>query len=207
MGSTDQTAPSVDALLEPGTAKLELCSPPTIKLGLILGCMFSGKTTELLRRFRAMPDGSAMAFKHCIDNRYRWDKIVTHRMEAISAEVVSSAVQIIERIDEETRLVAIDEAQFFDEALLPVSQELARREIEVVMTALDLDSWGNPFPVVQRLLDTVNPSVSVYHVECARCGATACHTQRLTPIVDGLMIGGVGDYEPRCRRCWQPPPE
>ena len=213
MGPTGQTAPSLDALPEPGTAKLELCSPRPLELGLILGCMFSGKTTELLRRFRAgtarlelcSSPLKAMAFKHRVDDRYRWDKIVTHRMETISAEVVSSAVEILERIDGRTRLVAIDEAQFFDEALPTVCQELARRGIEVVMTALDLDSWGKPFPVVRKLLDTTSPSVILCRADCARCGATAGHTQRLTPIVDGRMIGGADDYEPRCSRCWRPP--
>ncbi len=186
--------------------------------------MFSGKTTELLRRFRAAPAGLAMAFKHRIDNRYRADCIVSHDMDSVPAVVVGTAAEIAEwvwsrptRGSDATamgcpRFVAVDEAHFFDEGLARVCWALVGSGIDVVMTALDRDSWGRPFSVVESIRSPTakamgHPVVTwVRYGVCARCGAVADRTQRLTPIVNGWMIGGPESYEPRCAGCWRPPP-
>ena len=178
--------------------------PSTISL--VCGCMFSGKTTELLRRLDAAPPGSVLAIKHVIDRRYRAEAVVAHGGQAWPAIAVSSAGEIPNHIRPDVRIAGIDEAHFFDEALIEVTRFLAAGGLYVILTALDLDSWGRPFPVVERLRALAHESV-VIHATCARCGQLADHTQRLTPIVDHQMVGGPESYEPRCRMCWTPPPE
>ena len=173
---------------------------------LIVGCMFSGKTTELVRHLSTCPPESAAAFKHVIDIRYRADAIVTHGGVSVPAIVVAAAADIPARVPTGATLVAIDEAHFFDDGIAGVVAALTHGGIEVVLTGLDLDSWGRPFPVVEQLRALAS-ATAVLHATCARCGRAADHTQRRTAIGEGGMVGGPEDYEPRCRSCWIPPPE
>ncbi len=173
---------------------------------LICGCMFSGKTTELIRRLEGLGPGEFAAFKHAIDRRYRADAIVSHSGLAVAALAVGNAEEIPQHIPRTTRVVAIDEAHFFGDGLSSVVEKLARAGLGLIITALEPDSWGRPFRVVaalKRMTDDVLPRTAI----CARCGAPADRTQRLTPIVDGQLVGGAESYEPRCVTCWAPPPE
>jgi len=172
----------------------------------ICGCMFSGKTTELLRRLEAYPRGEALAFKHVIDTRYSASAIVSHGGKALPAIVVANAGEIERHITDDTKMVAVDEAHFFDECLAAVVSRLAERGIDVVLTSLQPDSWGRPFPLAERLL-AIADEPTVTTARCARCGRIADRTQRLTPIIDGQMIVEPDNYEPRCRKCWRPPRE
>ena len=172
----------------------------------ICGCMFSGKTTELLRRLEAYPRGAAFAFKHVIDTRYSASAIVSHGGKALPAIVVAKASEIERHITDDTEMVAIDEAHFFDEGLADVVACLAERGVDVVLTSLQPDSWGRPFPLAERLL-AIADEPTVTTATCARCGRIADRTQRLTPIIDGQMVVEPDNYEPRCRNCWRPPPE
>ncbi|MFQ5590313.1 MAG: thymidine kinase [Phycisphaerae bacterium] len=183
-------------------------TPPTPPgtLTVILGCMFSGKTTDLLRRLASQPEGSAVAFKHLIDDRYDSHSIVTHAGKAIPGIAVAGAGELRNRIDDGIKLVAVDEGHFFCEPLADVCRELTERALDVVVTSLDVDSWGRPFRVARELARCANEIV-VRHAVCGRCGIRADRTQRLTPIVGCRMVGGADDYEPRCQRCWTPPPE
>jgi len=168
--------------------------------------MFSGKTTELLRRVAEHPCGKALAFKHAIDTRYSASAIVSHGGKASPAIVVANADDIDRHVTDGIELIAVDEAHFFDERLAEVVARLAEQGADVVLTSLQPDSWGRPFPAAQRLLAIADEPI-VTTATCARCRALADRTQRLTPIIDGQMVVEPDNYEPRCRNCWRPPPE
>ncbi len=172
----------------------------------ITGCMFSGKTTVLLRRLDAFDEATVRAFKHVIDDRYCANAVVSHGGLARPAVQVAAAAQILAHIDPPTRVVAVDEAHFFDLSLVDVIRTLAARDLYVLVTSLNLSSWGQPFAVTERLRTVADEAVDLT-ARCARCGRTADHTQRLAPIVDGNLVGGPESYEPRCAKCWRPPPE
>lgn len=171
----------------------------------ITGCMFSGKTTDLLRRLESAGDCNVAAFKHAIDDRYQTHLIVTHGGKALAATSVDCARDIEAALPAGANIIGIDEAHFFDAGLFSVVGELVRAGKHVLVTALSTDSWGKPFPVVDRLVEMASESVSLT-ATCARCGDIATRTQRRTPIVNGDMVGGAESYEPRCRTCWAPPP-
>lgn len=175
-------------------------------LELICGCMFSGKTEELLRRARSAGPDRTVLFKHARDNRYSASEVVTHRHDHQPAITVTSAAEVLEHVRPDTAFVGIDEGHFFDAELPRVGRALAEKGARVVVTALDLDSWGRVFAVIQRLRAQADP-VLVKLARCARCGRPADHTQRRTPIINGNMVGGPDDFEPRCVTCWSPPPE
>lgn len=168
--------------------------------------MFSGKTEELLRRARAVDAANVVVFKHRRDDRYSTTQVVTHGMDAYDAVTVAGAAEILDRVPASVRWVGIDEAHFFDAALPEVCRKLAQRGCQVVVTGLDLDSWGRPFQQVERLREQ-SAVVLAIRGACARCGAPADHTQRTQPIVNGNMVGGPEAFEPRCEACWRPPPE
>ena len=172
----------------------------------IFGCMFSGKTTELLRRIRRYPASRVLAVKHRIDARYSANHIISHSGLAYPALALGCAGDIQQFLTFDTGIVAIDEAHFFDDELVDVSLRLANRGVIVVLTSLHPDSWGKPFPVGERLRAIADEPITLF-ATCARCGATADRTQRLTPIVNGQMVGGAENSEPRCRLCWRPPSE
>lgn len=173
---------------------------------LISGCMFSGKTTELLRRLSRFPLPSILAVKHTIDTRYSVTRIVTHAGTAFPARAISDPLDIAACLSDDIEIVAIDEAHFFPEGLADVVRQLAKRGIEVVLTSLDPNSWGRPFRVNGRLRLIADEPILMCAI-CACCGGSADRTQRLIPIVDGNLVGGPESYEPRCRICWTPPPE
>ncbi|UCE60731.1 MAG: hypothetical protein JSU63_03065 [Phycisphaerales bacterium] len=175
-------------------------------LTIICGCMFSGKTTELLRRLEEFPTPSILAVKHAIDNRYQADAIVSHAGKALPAIAVSGAEQIQSLLRGDLEIVGIDEGHFFDDTLVDVIRSIIQRGIHVIITMLDRDSWAEEFPLAVRLCSLADEPV-VKHALCARCGARADRTQRFTPIIDGSMVGGPESFEPRCQRCWTPPPE
>ncbi|MGB2986493.1 MAG: thymidine kinase [Phycisphaerae bacterium] len=172
----------------------------------ICGCMFSGKTTELLRRLADVAPDSVLVVKHKIDRRYRVDAAVSHTGQSWPAVAVASAHEVSAHIRSGIEVTGIDEAHFFDAALVDVVQAAAARGIDVIVTSLDRDSWGRPFPVTERLCSIADEPI-VKRAVCARCGCVGDRTQRLTPIIDGNMVGGPESYEPRCLKCWHPPPE
>ena len=173
---------------------------------LICGCMFSGKTEELLRRARRTDPAAVVMFKHSRDDRYSTTDVVTHRNDRYRAINVAAAADILEMLPDQAKLVGIDEGHFFDTALAKVCRELADRGCTVIVTALDLDSWGQPFATIAELREHAN-TVVVKQAACARCGSPADHTQRTTPIVDRIIVGGPEAFEPRCPKCWTAPPE
>lgn len=176
------------------------------KITFLAGCMFSGKTTELLRRLAAYPPGSSVVFKHVIDLRYCADAVVSHDGKRWPALPITSADEILPRVELGIQMVAIEEAHFFDDRVIEVAQKLADCRVNVILTALDFDSWGRPIAIAQRLLDLADEPI-IKQTVCARCGGIGSRSQRLTPIINGNMVGGPESYEPRCEACLQPPPE
>ncbi len=170
------------------------------------GCMFSGKTTRLLDRLAELPPHVVQVFKHAIDRRCGGATIATHSGRTHQATAIRSSADLAPLLHSGTMAVAIDEAHFFDDGLPEMIDLVAWRGVDVLVTALDRDSWGRPFPLMQRIMAGADSAV-VLKAVCSTCTNEAVRTQRVTPIVDGQMIGGADHYEPRCVACWTAPPE
>ncbi len=172
----------------------------------ITGSMFSGKSEELIRRIRRaqIARQRVQIFKPRIDSRYAESEIVSHSDMKLPSEVVASAAEILERLDNRTEVVGIDEGQFFDISLVQVANMLADRGVRVVVAGLDQDFAGRPFDPMPQLLATaeyVDKTLAI----CMQCGAPANRSQRLVAATDRVVVGGSHEYEARCRRCFQPP--
>lgn len=184
-------------------------SPDTGWIEVICGSMFSGKTEELIRRLRRAMLGRlrVQAFKPSIDRRYDATRITSHSAMTLDAEVVSTAEEILQRVRPDTHVVGIDEAQFFSLALVTVVQQLADRGLRVIVAGLDQDYRGQPFEPVPQLL-AIAEEITKCLAVCARCGAPANRSQRLSQNgSDRILVGAAEMYEARCRRCFEPPKE
>ena len=170
--------------------------------------MSAGKTEELIRRIHVLSFAKKRikVFKPQVDNRYSETEIVSHAGMHIPCLVVKEAKEILEYVDEDDEVIAIDEAQFFDEEIVDICEYLADLGKRVMIAGLDTDFRGEPFGVMPQLL-TKAEFVSKLTAVCARCGAPATRTQRL---VNGkpaafddpvIMIGAKDSSEPRCRHC------
>jgi thymidine kinase len=180
------------------------------QLEVVHGSMFGGKTEYMIARLRAaVSDGLRVrAFKHAIDNRYDANHIVTHRRDAFEAQQVPSADAILEQVGD-AELVAIDEGHFFKMALVPVVETLLRKDVSVIVAGISNDAWGRPFEPMPQLAEIAD-HVVVKHAPCRVCGRPAAYTQRMTSVNSIHMVGGLDDYEPRCREHFTPlsiPPE
>jgi len=173
----------------------------------ICGSMFSGKTEELIRRLvRAqIARQKVQAFKPAVDNRYGRDHVVSHNGQRIPSCEVQRARDILLQVDEDTRVVAIDEAQFLGLGLVDVVEELARSGRRVIVAGLDQDYQGQPFEPVPQLM-AVAESVTKTMAVCMVCGQPANRTQRLVNESERVLVGAGDAYEARCRRCWTPDP-
>lgn len=168
----------------------------------VCGSMFSGKTEELIRRLRRaqIANQKVEIFKPVLDTRYSKDEIVSHNQNSIPSTPVSSSQQIL-LLAAEVEVVGIDEAQFFDLALIDVAQELANRGVRVIVAGLDMDFRAKPFGPMPGLLATAE-YVTKVHAICQRCGSLANYSYRLSARDQQIMLGEQSDYEPRCRRCY-----
>jgi thymidine kinase len=168
----------------------------------VCGSMFSGKTEELIRRLKRAQYARQRVeiFKPAVDVRYSEEEVVSHDSRAIrSTPVESSGVILLMATDVD--VVAIDEAQFFDEGLVDVCRQLADSGVRVIVAGLDMDYLGKPFGPMPALMATAE-YVTKVHAICVRCGAPANHSHR-TATGDGLVLLGETDsYEPLCRHCF-----
>lgn len=172
----------------------------------ICGPMFSGKSEELIRRLRRaqIARQRVQIFKHTLDARYDASSIVSHSQQSLPSLAVTAAEQIRARTEDRTELVAIDEAQFFDDDLVQVSRRLANLGKRVIVAGLDLDYRGDAFGPMPRIMceaEYVNKQLAI----CMVCGNPAGFTQRLTPSRDRIQVGAAGMYEARCRHHFEPP--
>lgn len=168
----------------------------------ICGGMFSGKTEELIRRLKRAKIANLKVeiFKPSTDNRYAINEVVSHDANQIPSKVVTKARDILSFV-EEKEVVGIDEAQFFDQELVSVCQELANRGIRVIVAGLDMDYRGIPFEPMPSLL-AVAEYITKVHAICLHCGQIASHSYRLVDIEDTVLVGEKQLYEPRCRNCF-----
>lgn len=173
----------------------------------ICGSMFSGKSEELIRRLvRArIARQKVQAFKPAVDDRYGRDQVVSHNGQRIPSEDVDGAREILARVDDDTKVVAVDEAQFLGLDLVAVVEELARSGRRVIVAGLDQDFRGQPFEPVPQLM-AIAESVTKTMAVCMVCGHPANRTQRLVPASERVLVGAGEAYEARCRRCWTPEP-
>ena len=178
----------------------------------VCGSMFSGKTDELIRRLRraTIARQKVQVFKPAIDNRYKVEKVTSHAGTDYDALPIQNASEILKHLTADTTVVGIDEAQFFDNEIIPVAQCLADRGIRVIVAGLDTDFRGEPFgpmPVLMAIAERVDKLQAI----CMVCGEPATRTQRLVngtpahynePIV---IVGASEMYEARCRTHHQVP--
>jgi len=178
----------------------------------VCGSMFSGKTEELIRRVRRarIARQTVQVFKPQIDIRYHVEKVSSHNGLHWEAVPVSDACEILDRLQPETTVVAVDEAQFFDWGLSDVCRDLANRGLRVIVAGLDMDFRGEPFGPMPLLMAEAE-EVTKLQAICVVCGAPASRTQRLIdnkpagydqPII---LIAGSESYEARCRKCHEVP--
>jgi thymidine kinase len=168
----------------------------------VCGSMFSGKTEELIRRLKRAQIArlKVQCFKPMIDDRYSKDHVTSHDASKIVSTPVEKAWQILERVEDNTRVVGIDEAQFFDEPIVEICQKLANRGIRVIVAGLDLDFAGQPFEPMPKLL-AVAEYVTKLNAICMSCGGPASRSQRLVAATELIAVGSKDMYEARCRFC------
>jgi len=172
----------------------------------ICGSMFSGKTDELIRRLRraTIARQHVQVFKPAIDIRYAVEKVSSHAGSDFAAIPIEKAAEIFERLDKQATVVAIDEAQFFDDEIIQVVEKLADQKIRVIVAGLDTDFRGEPFGPMPELMARAE-HVEKLQAICMVCGEPASRTQRLVngnparfhdPVV---IVGAAEMYEARCR--------
>ncbi len=169
----------------------------------ICGSMFSGKTQELIRRIRlaTIARQKVQVFKPALDDRFAVDHIVSHDHARSPSLPVTNARQILEHVKPSTRVVGIDEAQFFGADLVDVCQELADRGIRVIVAGLDQDYRGRPFDPMPSLL-AVAEYITKNLAICVVCGNPANRSQRTRGGGGRIEVGAGDKYEARCRRCF-----
>lgn len=173
----------------------------------ICGCMFSGKTEELIRRIRRaqIAKQTVAIFKPRLDTRYSTEHIVSHSEQSLTSQAVDDAAEIL-RLSQHAQVVGIDEAQFFKGNLVEVCEQLANAGKRVVVAGLDQDYRGKPFDPIPQLLAVAEYITKTLAI-CVVCGNPADRTQRKTHQQDRVLIGAKDIYEARCRHCHTPPAE
>ena len=168
----------------------------------ITGCMFSGKTEELIRRLNRaiIARQKVEIFKPKIDNRYHEYNIVTHDLKEIRSTPVEFSSDIL-MLAENCHVVGIDEAQFFDEDIAQVSNTLAKKGKRVIVAGLDMDYLGSPFQNMANLLTTAE-FITKMQAICLKCGNPANYTYRKVKSDKRFLVGEKDIYEPRCRKCF-----
>ncbi len=168
----------------------------------VAGSMFSGKTEELIRRLNRakIAKQKVEIFKPKVDTRYSDDEVVSHNSNAIRSTPVETAANIL-LLSSDVDVVGIDEAQFFDEGLADVCNELANQGIRIIVAGLDMDFQGNPFGPIPGLMATAE-YVTKVHAVCMQCGNLAQYSHRLSDTDKLVLLGEKDAYEPLCRVCY-----
>lgn len=168
----------------------------------ICGSMFSGKTEELIRRLKRarIANLKVEIFKPKIDIRYHEMDIVSHDERAIQSTPIDNS-QTILLLASDVDVVGIDEAQFFDDQLPDVCDQLALKGVRVIIAGLDMDYLGKPFGQMPNLLAKAD-FITKLHAICVRCGNIANYSFRKSPDASKVLLGEKDIYEPRCRKCY-----
>ncbi|MCX7953974.1 MAG: thymidine kinase [Bacteroidales bacterium] len=169
----------------------------------ICGSMFSGKTEELIRRLNRARIAKLRIelFKPAIDVRYSVEEIVSHDEKAMIATPVDNAISILLYVGDNVDVVGIDEAQFFNDDLVDVCNQLANRGIRVIVAGLDMDYLGKPFGPMPQLL-AIAEYVTKLHAICVKCGNLAQFSHRKVKNENLILLGEAEEYEPLCRECY-----
>ncbi len=178
------------------------------RIEVITGPMFSGKSEELIRRLKRaqIAKRRVACFKPDLDVRYHRTAIASHSAQTLDALTVSNMEElkaVLMPLIESVEVVGIDEAQFFDPSLVPLSNELVQLGKRVIIAGLDTTFTGEPFAPMPELLAIADEVVKLSAV-CMQCGAPAVHTQRLGSNQSLVLVGAAGVYEARCRACFRP---
>lgn len=183
------------------------------RIEVICGCMFSGKTEELIRRLThvQLARQSLLAFTPRRDTRYRTGSLVSHNGQTIEAITVAHIDEVVAAVPKGTQVVAIDEVQFIESSPYEIAagcQTLADRGARVIVAGLDQDFRAHPFAIVAELMAIAEQVDKLYAI-CVKCGSYATRSQRL---IDGqaaphtapvIAVGGLDMYEARCRNCYE----
>ena len=168
----------------------------------VCGSMFSGKTEELIRRLKRAKIAKMKVeiYKPAIDARYDEVKVVSHDKNEIASTPVETSSNIL-LLANDVEVVGIDEAQFFDDELPSVCNELANRGIRVIVAGLDMDFKGKPFGPMPQIMATAE-YVTKVHAICMQCGKLAHISHRIVSGEKLVMLGETDSYEPLCRTCF-----
>src|SRR2546427_6603907 len=171
----------------------------------IAGSMFSGKSEELIRRLRRakIARQKIQVFKPELDKRFSDNHIVSHSEIKHESANVRTAEDIRANVEPDTEVIGIDEAQFFDNELISIANELAERGVRVIVAGLDQDYTGKPWEPMPQLL-AIAEYITKTHAICMKCGQPANYTQRTFESEERVAVGGEGMYEARCRSCFVP---
>jgi thymidine kinase len=187
------------------TSELHSVPRNTGWIEVVCGCMFSGKTEELIRRARRaeIAKQKVSIFKPRIDNRYSAQHIVSHSEQSLTSTVVDDASEIL-TLSADSQVVGVDEGQFFKANLVDVCEQLANEGKRVIVAGLDQDYRGKPFEPMPQLLAVAEYITKTLAI-CVVCGNPADRTQRKTQSADRVLVGAKDIYEARCRHCFEPP--
>ena len=171
----------------------------------ICGPMFSGKSEELIRRVTRYQIARVptQTFKPALDVRYAVGEVVSHSKHSTAAQPVRDSQELLSAVEDRTVVVGIDEGQFFDLGLVDVATLLANAGKNVIVAGLDTDYLRRPFDPIPSLMmqaEYVTKSLAV----CHKCGGPGLFTQRVVDSDELVVLGSVGAYEARCRRCYDP---
>lgn len=173
------------------------------RIEVVCGSMFSGKTEELIRRMKRAKFAKQKVeiFKPSLDTRYSEVDVVSHDQHSIPSTPVDNS-STIALLSSDIDVVGIDEAQFLDDGLVEVCNELANRGVRVIVAGLDMDFKGKPFGPIPALC-AIADEVTKVHAICVKCGALAYVSHRLVANDKRVLLGEQAEYEPLCRECYQ----
>ncbi|MCI1282679.1 MAG: thymidine kinase [Prevotella sp.] len=173
------------------------------RIEVVCGSMFSGKTEELIRRMKRAKFARQKVeiFKPSIDTRYSDEDVVSHDHNIIPSTPIDSSATIL-LLSSDIDVVGIDEAQFLDNGLIDVCNQLANRGVRVIVAGLDMDFKGLPFGPIPALC-AIADEVTKVHAICVKCGALAYVSHRLVKNDKLVVLGEKTEYEPLCRECYQ----
>jgi len=173
------------------------------RIEVVCGSMFSGKTEELIRRLKRAKFARQKVeiFKPSLDTRYSDMDVVSHDQNSIPSTPIDSSASIL-LLAGDNDVIGIDEAQFLDEGLVGVCNELANRGVRVIIAGLDMDFKGIPFGPIPALC-AIADEVTKVHAICVKCGSLAYVSHRLVQNDKRVLLGETSEYEPLCRECYQ----
>lgn len=173
------------------------------RIEVVCGSMFSGKTEELIRRLKRAKFAKQRVeiFKPSIDVRYSEEEVVSHDQNSIMSTPIDSSSSIL-LLANDIDVIGIDEAQFLDDGLVDVCNQLANRGVRVIIAGLDMDYRGVPFGPIPGLC-AIADEVTKVHAICVKCGALAYVSHRLVESDKRVLLGETQEYEPLCRDCYQ----